>query len=635
MPKTEVRQCRRTMRGATPRVARAPAPSAAVVNPASTCRLFPRLLLTGWLSSVLLSGAWFCGLSPATAAEQPVAGEQEAGKPAAALPGLLWRLDLSLPAGSPAARGDDSPESPHASSPAVRSAVSAWHFAPAQCRLAVGTPAGQVILVDLRQGTVSQRIPRQAAASTGTPPAVPVRQVRFDAAQPGLLHILTDRALSRWQTADLPARRVAKLAVPLPQPATGAEVLPLIAGGLSADGSSPVMFAASEPVVVLAGSDLAKRTELDRPIEVDALLAVPRSTGLVATRFGRLYRWDGASGERLWKARLESRIRGVCLDGTARRIVALADYIGFQTVDAATGQVLSQLPDPERRAGNGTQTMAIAVAPDGTFFASGRPDGAVEVWDEVTGLRLYRLAGHTAPVVAVSFLRNGQAIVSLDARGTVLCHDLFSADFRLKRVAEATAGRSAAAALRATRSARLWDALGSPDGRMACGAALALAADEATALAVIADPPSARPEVLRLIDLLGSPEFHERRTAYRRLRELALTAEEELRNSAAAADSIEAASRIRRLLARLQGPDRDEQREQKLAGENRRWLLAARILQWIGTPAARARLEEFRRGNSPGGARAAAEAGRVLSWLAELDANGGTGEDCGTSGETP
>ena len=118
-------------------------------------------------------------------------------------------------------------------------------------------------------------------------------------------------------------------------------------------------------------------------------------------------------------------------------------------------------------------------------------------------------------------------------------------------------------------------------------------------------------------------------------RELALTAEEELRNSAAAVDSIEAASRIRRLLARLQGPDRDEQREQKLAGENRRWLLAARILQWIGTPAARARLEEFRRGNSPGGARAAAEAGRVLSWLAELDANGGTGEDCGTSGETP
>ncbi|MCA9114765.1 MAG: hypothetical protein KDA79_06730, partial [Planctomycetaceae bacterium] len=160
---------------------------------------------------------------------------------------------------------------------------------------------------------------------------------------------------------------------------------------------------------------------------------------------------------------------------------------------------------------------------------------------------------------------------------------------------------------------------GSPDGQTACGAALALAADPRLAVSLIEHPPSPVPEIRRLIAQLGSPLFVRRREAYRRLRELALTAEEELQQVAGSTGSVEVASRIRRLLDRLQGPSRNAQRELRQLSRQRQSLLTVRVLQWAGTPAARNLLERIADGKHPGSEAAAADARRALDWLDQAD----------------
>ncbi|MCA9116106.1 MAG: PQQ-binding-like beta-propeller repeat protein, partial [Planctomycetaceae bacterium] len=371
-------------------------------------------LLWGSLLALILWGPAVAALAaPPVEAPRPPAGSQTTESSRRAVPGLLWQLRLSRPADAPPPGSAEVEPSRHSTAAqqaearqvAPEQLVTTSHLSPDGCLLAVGTAAGNVFLIETASGQVRdsplsvrtvplRQLPLSPdvapeSAPAGKPPAAgtTVRQVQFDRDQPGLLHVLSDRAILRWNTARPRTELVAVTPVPLVAPADRVDSDLRIARLLSADGRQVVITGGNAPQLVLSGNQLDHRREIAEPIEIDDCQTLPGTDALFASRFGRLYRWNLESGERAWKTRLEARIRGFAFNAPGTRIVALADYVGFQLVDPLTGNVLGQLPDPERRAGSGSESMAIAVSPDGTFFVRGAADGSLELWDHITGLR--------------------------------------------------------------------------------------------------------------------------------------------------------------------------------------------------------------------------------------------------------
>ena len=85
--------------------------------------------------------------------------------------------------------------------------------------------------------------------------------------------------------------------------------------------------------------------------------------------------------------------------------------------DAATGQERATL------AGHTGGVEAVAVAPDGSWLASGGRDGTVRIWDAATGRERATLTGHTGRVAAVAVAPDGSWLASGGADGTVRIWD--------------------------------------------------------------------------------------------------------------------------------------------------------------------------------------------------------------------
>jgi WD40 repeat protein len=73
-----------------------------------------------------------------------------------------------------------------------------------------------------------------------------------------------------------------------------------------------------------------------------------------------------------------------------------------------------------------TNYTSASFSPNGAWLVSGATDNAVRVWDTVTGLVLYTLAGHKGSVESVSFSFDGLSIVSGSYDQTVRVWDAMS-----------------------------------------------------------------------------------------------------------------------------------------------------------------------------------------------------------------
>jgi WD40 repeat protein/serine/threonine protein kinase len=76
--------------------------------------------------------------------------------------------------------------------------------------------------------------------------------------------------------------------------------------------------------------------------------------------------------------------------------------------DAAGGKLLFRfdgqtLPNP---------LVQLAFSPDGRWLAGGSVDNTVKVWDVTTGQEVYRLSGHTKPILNVTFSPDGRRVIT-------------------------------------------------------------------------------------------------------------------------------------------------------------------------------------------------------------------------------
>ncbi len=118
------------------------------------------------------------------------------------------------------------------------------------------------------------------------------------------------------------------------------------------------------------------------------------------------------------------------LSGHMREVLAVAvapdgswlasgSYDGTVRIwDLATGRERAVL------SGHTREVAAVAVAPDGSWLASGGRDRMVRIWDTATGLERAALSGHASDVTAVAVASDGSWLASGGPDGTVRIWDL-------------------------------------------------------------------------------------------------------------------------------------------------------------------------------------------------------------------
>ena len=88
--------------------------------------------------------------------------------------------------------------------------------------------------------------------------------------------------------------------------------------------------------------------------------------------------------------------------------------------------------------GHTRPVAAVAVAPDGSWLASGGQDGTVRIWDVATGRERAILDGHTSVVTAVAVAPDGSWLASGGDDGTVRIWDVATGQTRTLMRVEGT-----------------------------------------------------------------------------------------------------------------------------------------------------------------------------------------------------
>jgi DNA-binding beta-propeller fold protein YncE len=249
--------------------------------------------------------------------------------------------------------------------------------------------------------------------------------------------------------------------------------------------------------------------------------------------------------------------------------------------------------------GHTDNVRSVTYSPDGRFLVSGGEDNTIRVWEAVTGQQLLRWdMSEIVNEVAVSPDNTKVAAVLHDGSVTLLPIDDRQTD-------------KARPQLDGDAFDRLWHSLGSENAAAAHTAVrdLSESGGEPAARigkrlkAVPAAPPA---DIYRLIADLGTDDFDRREAASKGLAALGPQAESGLRKALKETDSDEVRARIRPLLKALDEwvvTDPDMLRA----------LRAIWVLERIGTPEARAVLEDLAKGAPE--ARQTQEAKNALDFL--------------------
>jgi WD40 repeat protein len=128
--------------------------------------------------------------------------------------------------------------------------------------------------------------------------------------------------------------------------------------------------------------------------------------------------WDLATGQE--RGRLAGHHAYVLAASPDGRWLASAGDNTVRIWDLATGQERARLAGRHALGHVGYAVVwALAVAPDGSWLASGSGDGTVRIWDMASGRQRARLTGHIGRVRAVAVAPDGSWLASTGNDQTV------------------------------------------------------------------------------------------------------------------------------------------------------------------------------------------------------------------------
>jgi serine/threonine protein kinase len=162
---------------------------------------------------------------------------------------------------------------------------------------------------------------------------------------------------------------------------------------------------------------------------------------LSGDRGGKLWVWNLNKGEPQCELIGHDKpINAVALSADGS-LAASADENTLRLWDVVNGRELRQLPQPLARS-----VHCLAFSRDGMRLASGGDSGKVLLWNVETGMLHRERPGHTAPVLAVAFTSDGDAVSSVAKDNTIRRWDLVppAGVFRPSQVANGSQASPAA-----------------------------------------------------------------------------------------------------------------------------------------------------------------------------------------------
>ncbi|HYT90473.1 MAG TPA: WD40 repeat domain-containing protein [Gemmataceae bacterium] len=285
----------------------------------------------------------------------------------------------------------------------------------------------------------------------------------------------------------------------------------------------------------------------------------------LASTTNDLYVWDVATGKLSYKAPCRGHQLTYSPDGLL--LVAYSEPI--RIFEADTGKELASLKWRVNHGG----TWSLAFSPDGRYLAMTELE-KVRLWEIATRRDVHTFDGHRGWTTSVAFTPDGKALLSGSEDTTAVAWDMtpFAANDKIDNLDA------------------LWVDMKDADRLKAYGAFCRLRQMPRETVALLEKRlapirPVSAERLDTLLRDLGSARFGTREQASRELEQLGDLAEPVLRRALAEVPLLETGRRCEQLLAKL--PD---------SVEIARALWGVRLLEVLGTPAARAYLQRLAEG---------------------------------------